>query len=103
MSHKVIKTKFTSSYYHMYTYNITILATSHKVTKTIFDKTKTIDQRLGQLVIGLTKKSLMTYQRLIFTDSQVTKKILPNTTLTNKIFTITYSHSTVSWSHFISL
>ena len=40
-----------SSYYRIYTYNITILATSYKVTKTIFDKTKTINQRLGQLVM----------------------------------------------------
>ena len=33
----------------------------------------------------------------------MTKQWLPNTTLTNNKFTITYSHPTVSWSHFISL
>ena len=34
--------KFILSYIYIYIYNITILATSHKVTKTIFDKTKTM-------------------------------------------------------------
>ena len=58
------KIKFTSS--NIYIYILLILATSYKMTKKkIFDKTKTIIPKTWS--ISLTKKSLMTYQRLVFT------------------------------------
>ena len=57
MTHKVTKIKFTSSY--IYIYILLILATSHKVTKTIFYKTKTIKPKTWS--IGYKKESLMTY------------------------------------------
>ena len=70
------KTKFISSYTNIYI--LLILAISHKVTKTIFDKTKTIIPKTWS--IGLTKKSLMTYHLpkislVVFTvNSQMTKQ-----------------------------
>ena len=60
------KTKFTSSNIYIYIYILLILATSYKVTKNyFFDKTKTIIPKTWS--INLTKKSLMTYQKLVFT------------------------------------
>ena len=80
-----------SSYYRIYTYNITILATSHKVTKTIFDKTKIINQTWS-IGDGLIKKSLMTYQRLIFTNSQVTKKKYYQILLSQIRYSLSHTH-----------
>ena len=66
------KTKFTNSYIYIYIYILLILVTSHKVTETkILIKPKQSNQKLGQLVSQ--KKSLMTYQRLVFTVNSTHK------------------------------
>ena len=88
MSHKVTMTKFILSYI----YNITILVTSHKVTKTIFDKTKTIRPKTWSIGDGLIKKSLMTYQRLIFTNSLVTKKKYYQILLSQIRYSLSHTH-----------